>query len=414
MHNDYTLFTRKVPSGKHVVYYYAYDEDGKRLGPWTTGEASKTAARNHCNRLIRENKLIPGKSGMPSFEEYSLGWWEWESCPYLKDRRRRHNLTESYTDNSKKQMKNQLIPYFGKMKLNKITSEVIEVWFDYMAEKDYKNTYTNGIFGTLKTMMNWAVRKKILLADPTMGLERLANDRKAIKIISRDEFKGLFVKDWKKVWENNRIIYTANLLAALTGMRTSEVLGLRGEYVHDDHIYLCAQHDEYGYRATKTKDKHNIPVVKQVIAQLKDLGAMNGTGYLFSLDGGASPVSRKYLYRGYCEALRHIGITEEERAERGLCLHAWRHFCNTELHKAGLPTKQVQAVTGHKSERMSEWYCHFEPKEFEQVPRVQESLLGVNAAAEEKKRPDKKAGSAAKAKILKMPEREKKGKRARA
>jgi hypothetical protein len=37
MHNDYTLFTRKVPSGKHVVYY-AYDEDGKRLGPWTKGD----------------------------------------------------------------------------------------------------------------------------------------------------------------------------------------------------------------------------------------------------------------------------------------------------------------------------------------------------------------------------------------
>jgi hypothetical protein len=31
MHNDFTLFKRKVPSGQTVVYYYAYDIEGKRL-----------------------------------------------------------------------------------------------------------------------------------------------------------------------------------------------------------------------------------------------------------------------------------------------------------------------------------------------------------------------------------------------
>jgi len=59
MHNDFTLLRRKVPSGKKVVYYYAYDDEGQRLGPWTTGQVSKTAARNYCNRLNREGKLIP-------------------------------------------------------------------------------------------------------------------------------------------------------------------------------------------------------------------------------------------------------------------------------------------------------------------------------------------------------------------
>ncbi|GHU13618.1 hypothetical protein FACS1894161_3760 [Spirochaetia bacterium] len=60
MHNDFTLFKRKVPSGEKVVYYYAYDDEGKRHGPWTTGETGLTAARNVCNRLNREGKLLPG------------------------------------------------------------------------------------------------------------------------------------------------------------------------------------------------------------------------------------------------------------------------------------------------------------------------------------------------------------------
>ena len=42
---------------------------------------------------------------------------------------------------------------------------------------------------------------------------------------------------------------TANKLVALTGMRVCEVLGLKCEFLFDDHIYVCAQHyNKYGYR----------------------------------------------------------------------------------------------------------------------------------------------------------------------
>ncbi|GHV95074.1 hypothetical protein AGMMS50293_13940 [Spirochaetia bacterium] len=43
--------------------------------------------------------------------------------------------------------------------------------------------------------------------------------------------------------------------------------------------------------------------------------------------------------------------------------------------KGGLTIPQAQAITGHKSERMTEWYCHFDPAEFAQARRVQENLL---------------------------------------
>jgi hypothetical protein len=37
----------------------------------------------------------------------------------------------------------------------------------------------------------------------------------------------------------------------------------------------------------------------------------------------------------------------------------------------------VQAVTGHHTDRMTEWYSHFNATEFAQVPKVQNSLLGI-------------------------------------
>ena len=380
MHNDFTVFSRMVPSGKKVMYYYAYDENGDRRGPWTTGQTSKTAAKNYCHMLIRKGKLIPGSGEVPTFAEYAKGWWKWDTCAYLKDRRKRFNLTPSYAVKCQSVLENQLLPYFGKMKLDKITAEVIDEWFDKLStpkkdERKYKNTTINGYYTTLITMLKWAVKKRVISRDPTLEITKLVDDRRAIEIITPKEFKALFITNWRKVWGRDRILYTANKLSALTGMRISEVLGLRGEFVFDDHIFVCAQYDQYGYRPTKTKDKSNIPLVPEMIADLRELMTSNGQGFLFSVDGGATPVCNRTLLRGLHEGLRNIGIDEPTIAKRGLTFHAWRHFCNTELLKAGLSIPQVQAVTRHKSVRMTEWYNHFDASDFAKVPSVQAGLL---------------------------------------
>ena len=138
MRNDFTLFFRVVPSGKKVVYYYAYDDDGVRRGPWTTGQATKTAARNFCNVLNRRGALLHGEKIMPTFEEYATGFWDWDTSPYLKERKKRRSLTRSYTDKNKREADYTLIPYFGKMKLDKITGEVIDEWLDVQIKEGKK------------------------------------------------------------------------------------------------------------------------------------------------------------------------------------------------------------------------------------------------------------------------------------
>ena len=79
IHNDFTLYFRVVPSGKRVVYYYAYDEDENRLNGKSTGETTLTA--------------VPRRGYIPTFAEYAVDWWDWEKCGYLKKRRKRSNLT---------------------------------------------------------------------------------------------------------------------------------------------------------------------------------------------------------------------------------------------------------------------------------------------------------------------------------
>jgi integrase len=198
----------------------------------------------------------------------------------------------------------------------------------------------------------------------------------------------LFGDGWEKAWDNDLLLCTAHKLAALTGIRCCELLGLRGEFVFDDHIYICAQHDnKYGYRDTKTKTKHNIPLTAEVIADLNKLKEVNGDGYIFSLTGGEKPVSRKHIWAGLKKALKKIGISYEEYKARGLNVHAWRHFCNTEMQMAGMTVKKVQAVTGHKTEEMTDRYTHLDPMELKEVTEIQEALLAKKPKAKKTERP---------------------------
>ncbi|MDR2070558.1 MAG: tyrosine-type recombinase/integrase, partial [Treponema sp.] len=87
------------------------------------------------------------------------------------------------------------------------------------------------------------------------------------------------------------------------------------------------------------------------------------------------PVTGRHLYDKFHLALTGIGITPAEISRRGLSFHSWRHFLNTELQVMNIPLVKVQSVTGHKSDRMSEWYSHFDAKEFAEVAAAQKTLM---------------------------------------
>jgi hypothetical protein len=80
-----------------------------------------------------------------------------------------------------------------------------------------------------------------------------------------------------------------------------------------------------------------------MIALLQKLMEQNGKGYLFSRDGGAKPVTRRYLFDEFHLALQRIGVSREE------------------ITRHGLTISQVQTVMGHKTESMPRQYSHTAP-----------------------------------------------------
>jgi len=427
MHNDFTLFVRKYPNGKRVVFYFAYDETDTRVGPWTTKCLTKTAARNYCNRLLKAGLLVQVKQKVFTFGEYAEGFWERES-EYIKKKEGRRDITDHYILRCKKYLQNQIIPFFGECEIDEITEKDIDAWLLGFRErkekvgedtviKRYKNSYANSVFSVLSIMLGEAVKRGVIKANPCDNVLKLKNDRKKLEILTLEEERRLLPDNYKKVWGDNEIAYAVNKLASITGMRVGEILGLKGEYVFDNSILVCGQFSEdgIGYKDyTKTKEDRYLPLMPEMIALIRKLMKKNGKGFVFSKNGGASPVSRAVIYYELHKALNKIGIDESEIKRRGLTIHCWRHFVNTELQRQGMSIPQVQAVTGHKTLEMTRGrYNHLDARTIDDVIEAQAVIAGKKTTKKSKGSDEAETKqNRSKFKVIKKPEIEPERKRA--
>jgi integrase len=369
----FTVYPRRLKTVT-VFYYQCYDSNGKRMCGHSTGQRTKTAAKMYCMELYRKGKLIPDKKPV-SFTEFASGWWEPKTCKYLEWRQMQSPLAPSTIDHYKTNLDLHIKPFFGKLKLNDISPELVRSWIMGLSRDGYNNSSINIQVATLKVMMKEALRLKLISSNPMEKIKKLIAYNKEVQILKTEEVQKLFPADWGKIWPSYEI-YLFNKLAACTGMRLSEIVGLQNDRVFNDHIHVCMQYSKkYGIRPLKTKDSRNIPITSALYNELSTLIQNKTCGFLFSENGGIDPISRNRVYKETGNAFDKIGISPQERKERGLALHHWRHFLNTALLMANVSTLKVQKVTGHKSLSMTRHYAHFDSRDFTEVLDVQNNLL---------------------------------------
>ena len=109
----FSLFARTLPSGQRVFYYQCYDASGKRQWAKSTGLSKKTEAAAFCMKLYRESMLIPEQK-KPTFAEFSDGWWDIETCKYLKWRKLHEPITDSTLIIYQANFRNHIKDYFAK------------------------------------------------------------------------------------------------------------------------------------------------------------------------------------------------------------------------------------------------------------------------------------------------------------
>jgi len=372
----FTLYLRKLPSGKKIWYYQTYDDNNKRTSGFSTGKKSKTAAKAYCFDLLKKDLLIPERRTKLLFEDYSKNWWDWEKCEYLIYTRKRKNLTQSYAKTSMGVMNNYLIPVFGKKEIKEIKSYEIEKWLDSLSGKGLSNTTARFYLAIFKIMLKEAVRRDILKVNPADSVMPLKDDTVRRGVLNQDEVTAIFnYEERGEIWDDE-LSYYANLLSACTGMRMGEILAVRGECLMSDYIRVDKQFKErYGLCDTKSHYAREVIIPEQLMTVLKEYSERNNGGYVFSKSGGKRPMDQRSLRDRLNKAMKNIGIDDEERRKRNICFHSWRHYLNTTMRSNNIMDGKLRAMVGHSSQEMTDHYTHFNKDDYKDIQKVQNKII---------------------------------------
>lgn len=108
---------------------------------------------------------------------------------------------------------------------------------------------------------------------------------------------------------------------------------------------------------------------------LKNYSVQNNNGYIFSLTAGKLPVHAETMRRSLFNALKNMKIDDNERRERNICFHSWRHYLNTTMRSNNILDGKLRAMVGHSSSKMTEHYTHFSTDDFSDIQEVQKKII---------------------------------------
>lgn len=365
----YSLWKRKLPSDSIVWYARFRQDDGSFGTAKSTGQATKSAAEAWAIDYLAQGQVITSETR--SFKEFAAGYFDWKGTYIQSLLLRGKQIGQRHADNQQAYLDNYLIPEFGDLKPKQIDSERIEEFAVDLRSQGLSPSTVNHILITLKIVLKGAYKKKMVQSVPEISMvSGMVAER---GVLSLKEVKAFFSQPWK----DERYL-AINLIAATTGMRLGEILGLTRDAVKEGYLEVKASWERgKGLKATKTGRPRIVPLtekVENVLARVMELSPfITPSDFIFVGRKREAPLDHKIVQKRFASALEGIGISDEMRRDRGLSFHSWRHFFNSLLINKKIPLIKVQALTGHMTDKMSEQYFH--PDEYKDVLKIAGGIL---------------------------------------
>lgn len=365
MHGAYFLYARHLKSG--VVYYFkTYSPSGELTTGKSTGCRSKGAARAYCEKLFKEGLLFQGIN--QSFSQYASHFFD-ECSIWMQDRiacgtEDRPAISNSYKKILRGHVKNYLVPFFGDIKMEKITpSEVKKFRLWMLEEKGLAPKTVNSAIGTFRTICNTALADGVINLDPLRGIKPLIEDKNSKDGFTMEQAVNIFRMKWEH--EDSK---TFSLVAAITGMRKSEIFAIREETLHEDYIDIKDQFHENELKPIKTKEARKIPICRELYELLKKECESHFTKFAFVIENDNRPNNelKKIIERAHYDMDK-------------LSLHSWRHFANTYYLGKDLNPYKVASTIGHSTgvSSMQERYLNFHVEDFKDFYPAQSELFAM-------------------------------------
>jgi integrase len=258
-------------------------------------------------------------------------------------------------------------PWLGKTKLASLTRKTVE---DFRADllATLSRPTARKVWTSFKSLLRGA--NFVHVAD---GVKIKATGRDHKLEANRDFPTPGEVKRLIEAAKGNLKWRTLLLTAALTGLRASELRGLRWtdvDYLKANELHVRQRADRFntmGQPKTETSVR-TLPLAPEVLSALKEwrLACPKGEADLVFPTASGRPMLHSNLRRGLRPIMVAAGIVKDGEPKYGL--HALRHFfaswCINSVDKGGrgLPPKEAQTLLGHASIVMTlDTYGHLFP-----------------------------------------------------
>ena len=354
----------------------------------TTKEAEKIVQILIDRKLIK-NQFQP--SGGIQLISYLLDFWDYDKSEYIREKHAYgHTIGKHHCQDMTGRVKSHWEPYFRDQSLQSVTKTSLKNFNIYLAEKNKSRNLRKGTkkplsSSTMNRIINagfkplkWAFQNDLIPEDITKGIPKFSKKNHKKGILSDSEVRQLFSANWVGD-PRNRLV---NLLAYQTGLRLGELMGIRVQDIKDDRIFIEHSWSEYdGLKTTKTGEDLVVPVLPATRQELLDLALQNPHGcssnsfVFWALDSPNRPARPDAVARSLTKTLEKIGISNEERVERKISFHSWRHLYSTRM--AAALDKNTMILTGHKTEAVFDVYRgHAEEKIFTKAIDATQKFFG--------------------------------------
>jgi integrase len=356
----FSVFRRSIPrsNGKSKSAYYArfFDELGHIVRTKALGAKSKNEAYIEAQKILDTEGL---GSVNPLILDFLAAFWKLDS-PYVRMKALRGSpLSVSYVTLNASIIKKHLSPYLKGLRFNELSVNRFEKIILKLNEHGINPRTINCLIQAVRAPISDYCRKN-RIPDPLQYLQKVKEYRKVRGTLTIEEING--IGDLAGI---DIRIKTAILLGAFCGLRMGEVRGLQPADVDFEKNQIVVAHNYVnceGLKRPKWGSSRTVPLPSILVGLLQEcLQERPASKYiLFNNTDDEVPISSNPLARGFQDALKRIGISDDERQKRNLVFHGLRHAYVSIVRASGFPDFIVMRLAGHKSTEMMELYSHIE------------------------------------------------------
>jgi integrase len=256
----------------------------------------------------------------------------------------------------------------GNVKISKLTPIMIQDLYQEWLKKLSPNTvrYHHAM---LHKALSQAVKWDLIARNPVDRVSPPSIVKYEASVLSKIEDMIKLIDACK-----GSMIYLPVLLAIFTGMRRSEITGLRWEDVDLVNCRIRVNQSIQRVKGEglkegdiKSRSAHrSIPIpatVAQILAEVK-----RGSDYVCGWPITGKPLSPDYLTHNFKEVADNLGFN--------VTFHGLRHSHHTLLYRQGIETKRVSERAGHSTTKITEdIYLHVLPDHQDAIAVLLEELF---------------------------------------